>query len=92
MKIFYVGGDQRCWQSESGTSKMNAMWDDIATLPRARINQRIERCEAAGIQPTRMSLDGACLCRKLRRTPNDAYHFADKNESCKLDRDGAVVE
>eukprot|EP00959_Pyramimonas_sp_CCMP1952_P249415 5213689-Pyramimonas_sp.AAC.1 len=29
---------------------MNAMWDDIVTLLRARMNQRIERCKAAGTQ------------------------------------------
>eukprot|EP00959_Pyramimonas_sp_CCMP1952_P310236 6492936-Pyramimonas_sp.AAC.1 len=27
IQIFYVGGDHRRWQSESGTFKMNAIWD-----------------------------------------------------------------
>eukprot|EP00959_Pyramimonas_sp_CCMP1952_P153983 3221440-Pyramimonas_sp.AAC.1 len=41
IQIFNVGGDHRCWQSENGTSKMNVTWDDIATLLRACMNQRI---------------------------------------------------
>eukprot|EP00959_Pyramimonas_sp_CCMP1952_P355168 7439693-Pyramimonas_sp.AAC.1 len=86
IQIFYVGGDYQRWQSGSSTFKMNAMWDDIATLLRARMNQRVERCRAAGIQPRIMILDGACLCRKSRRTPFDAYRVADHRESYTLDR------
>eukprot|EP00959_Pyramimonas_sp_CCMP1952_P343157 7188444-Pyramimonas_sp.AAC.1 len=71
---------------------MKTMWDDIATLLRARMNQRIERCEAARIHPKTMILDDACLYWKLRHTPNDAHHLADQHESCNLDRDGTMVE
>eukprot|EP00959_Pyramimonas_sp_CCMP1952_P012968 274144-Pyramimonas_sp.AAC.1 len=70
---------------------MNAMSDGIATLLRARMNQRVERCEAAGIQLKILILDGACLHRKLRRTPRDAHNFVDRHESYTLDRDGTIV-
>eukprot|EP00959_Pyramimonas_sp_CCMP1952_P181572 3796210-Pyramimonas_sp.AAC.1 len=70
---------------------MNVLWDDVAILLRARVHQRIERCKAAGIQPKIMILDGACLCRKLRNTPRDACRFVDRQESCTLDKDGAMV-
>eukprot|EP00959_Pyramimonas_sp_CCMP1952_P279231 5837842-Pyramimonas_sp.AAC.1 len=66
IQIFYVGGDHRRWQSENGTFKMNAMSDDIATLLRARMNQRTERCKAVGIQSGIMILNDACLRWKLR--------------------------
>eukprot|EP00959_Pyramimonas_sp_CCMP1952_P349607 7325286-Pyramimonas_sp.AAC.1 len=91
IQIFYVGGDHRRWQSESSTFKMNATWDDIATLLRARMNQRAERHKAAGIQPKLMILDGARLHRKVRHTPHNACHFVDQHESYTLDRDGTMV-
>eukprot|EP00959_Pyramimonas_sp_CCMP1952_P110603 2313804-Pyramimonas_sp.AAC.1 len=84
--IFYIGGGHRRWQSGRGTFKMNAMWDDIATLLRAPMNQRVERCRAAGIQPEIMILDSACLYRRARHC-----HFADRHESYTLARDGAMV-
>eukprot|EP00959_Pyramimonas_sp_CCMP1952_P167815 3507178-Pyramimonas_sp.AAC.1 len=59
LQIFYAGGDHRRWQSANGTFNMDVMWDDIATLLRARMNQRVERCNAAGVQPRMMILDGA---------------------------------
>eukprot|EP00959_Pyramimonas_sp_CCMP1952_P020661 435968-Pyramimonas_sp.AAC.1 len=69
IRIFYVAGAHRWWQSEGGSFEMNAVWDDIVTLLRARVNQRIERWKIARIQPKMMILDGACMYPKLRHNP-----------------------
>eukprot|EP00959_Pyramimonas_sp_CCMP1952_P196256 4103113-Pyramimonas_sp.AAC.1 len=67
---------------------MDAAWDDISTLLRARMNQRLERCRAAGIQPKVMILDGVSLHRKLLHTSPDARHFRDQHDSYTRGKDG----
>eukprot|EP00959_Pyramimonas_sp_CCMP1952_P236402 4940200-Pyramimonas_sp.AAC.1 len=67
------------------------MWDDVATLVRAQMNRRIEDYKAAGIRPRIMILDGACLCRKMRRPVGDTYHFLSEHSDCQIDRDGRMV-
>eukprot|EP00959_Pyramimonas_sp_CCMP1952_P374262 7837945-Pyramimonas_sp.AAC.1 len=67
------------------------MWDDVATLVRARTNRRIEDYKAAGAFPRIMILDGACLNRKLRHPSSDFYHFLSEHSDHKIDKDGQMV-
>eukprot|EP00959_Pyramimonas_sp_CCMP1952_P201740 4218727-Pyramimonas_sp.AAC.1 len=46
IEIMYVGGDHKCWQIDG--SGVDPMWDDVATLVRARMNCRVERYKAIG--------------------------------------------
>eukprot|EP00959_Pyramimonas_sp_CCMP1952_P150709 3154028-Pyramimonas_sp.AAC.1 len=67
------------------------MWDDVATLVRARMNRRIEDYKAAGTFPRIMVLDGACLYRKLQHPASDCYHFLSGHSDYKIDKDGEMV-
>eukprot|EP00959_Pyramimonas_sp_CCMP1952_P017807 377757-Pyramimonas_sp.AAC.1 len=44
--IMYIGGDHTCWQNDG--EGVGPMWDDVATLVRARMNRRIEHYKAIG--------------------------------------------
>eukprot|EP00959_Pyramimonas_sp_CCMP1952_P069935 1460197-Pyramimonas_sp.AAC.1 len=67
------------------------MWDDVATLVRARMNRRVEDYEAAGTFPRIMVLDCACFYRKLQRPSSDVYHFLSEHSGSKIDKDGQMV-
>ena len=71
--IMYVGGDSTCWQI--GDDGVGPMWDDVATMVRARMNRRIEHFETMGLFPRIMILDGVSLYRQLRHRNEDAFHF-----------------
>eukprot|EP00959_Pyramimonas_sp_CCMP1952_P399759 8376271-Pyramimonas_sp.AAC.1 len=85
----HVGGDNKCWRSTG--AGISQMWDDVATLVRARMNRRIESYKAAGTFPRIMILDGASLYRKLQHPPVDCYHFWSVHSHYKMDRDGQIV-
>eukprot|EP00959_Pyramimonas_sp_CCMP1952_P040463 846056-Pyramimonas_sp.AAC.1 len=44
IEIMYVGGGHKCWRSDG--SGVSQMWDDVATLVRARMSRRIESYKA----------------------------------------------
>eukprot|EP00959_Pyramimonas_sp_CCMP1952_P447572 9371667-Pyramimonas_sp.AAC.1 len=44
IEIMYVGGDHNSWQTDG--VGINPMWDDSATLVRARMSRRIEHYKA----------------------------------------------
>eukprot|EP00959_Pyramimonas_sp_CCMP1952_P017261 366460-Pyramimonas_sp.AAC.1 len=90
IEIMYIGGDHRCWRSDGGC--VNRMWDDVATLVRARMNRRIRGYKAAGTFPRIMILDGACLYRKLQHPQRDLHYFLSEHSDYKVDRDGQVVK
>eukprot|EP00959_Pyramimonas_sp_CCMP1952_P116037 2425806-Pyramimonas_sp.AAC.1 len=55
IEIMCIGGHHRCWRSAGGC--VNRMWDDVATIVRARMNRRIEGYKAVGTFPLIMILD-----------------------------------
>eukprot|EP00959_Pyramimonas_sp_CCMP1952_P100922 2111089-Pyramimonas_sp.AAC.1 len=81
IEILYGGGGNKCWRSAGGG--VDRMWDDVATLVRARMNRRIEGYKAAGTSPRIMILDGASLYRKLQHPPGDFYHFVSEHSDYK---------
>eukprot|EP00959_Pyramimonas_sp_CCMP1952_P334332 7001777-Pyramimonas_sp.AAC.1 len=86
----YIGGGHRCWRSDGGC--VDRMWDDVATLVRARMNRRIEDYKAAGTFARIMILDCACLYRKLQHPQRDFYHFLSEHSDYKVDKDGHMVK
>eukprot|EP00959_Pyramimonas_sp_CCMP1952_P467074 9491003-Pyramimonas_sp.AAC.1 len=89
IEIMYVGGDYKCWQA-NGVG-INPMWDDVATLIRARMNRRIECYKAMGLFPRIMILDGVSLSRQLRHRPGDIFHFASDHNEYKMSKGGQIV-
>eukprot|EP00959_Pyramimonas_sp_CCMP1952_P405120 8490923-Pyramimonas_sp.AAC.1 len=67
--IMYIGGDSKCWQE--GDHGVGPMWDDAATMFKARMNRRIEHYKTIGLFPRIMILDGVSLYRQLRHRPGD---------------------
>eukprot|EP00959_Pyramimonas_sp_CCMP1952_P034406 721038-Pyramimonas_sp.AAC.1 len=50
------------------------MWDDVATMVRARMNRRIEHYKTVGMFPSKMVLDGVGLYRQLKHRPGGIFH------------------
>eukprot|EP00959_Pyramimonas_sp_CCMP1952_P355512 7446060-Pyramimonas_sp.AAC.1 len=90
IEIMYIGGGQRCWRSAGGC--VSRMWDNVATIVRARMNRRIEDYKAVGEFPRIMILDGACLHRKLQHPQGDFYHFQSEHNDYKVDKDGQMAK
>eukprot|EP00959_Pyramimonas_sp_CCMP1952_P264964 5540605-Pyramimonas_sp.AAC.1 len=89
IEIMSVGGDHKCWQADAGG--VNPMWDDVATLVRARMNRPIEHYTAIGMFPRILILDGVSLYRQLRHRPGDIFHFASNHQEYNMNRGGQIV-
>eukprot|EP00959_Pyramimonas_sp_CCMP1952_P028416 595804-Pyramimonas_sp.AAC.1 len=80
--------DHTCWQNDG--EGVGPMWDNVATLVRARMNRRIEHCKAIGMLPRIMILDGVSLYRQLKHRPGDVPHYGASHPGYKLNNGGRI--
>eukprot|EP00959_Pyramimonas_sp_CCMP1952_P114161 2386954-Pyramimonas_sp.AAC.1 len=86
--IMHIGGGHTCWQNDG--AGVDPMWDDVATLVRARMKRRIEHYKAIGLFPRLMILDGVSLYRQLKHRPGDVFHFGASHPDYKLYSGGRI--
>ena len=92
IQIFYVGGDRRCWASPDNAAVVDPIWTDVATLVRAKMNQRLQRSWSGQSFPNVMILDGSNLFRKLVHPNGDAYHFLLQHPTHRMEKGGSMVQ
>eukprot|EP00959_Pyramimonas_sp_CCMP1952_P397747 8334235-Pyramimonas_sp.AAC.1 len=63
------------------------LWDDAATLVRAKMNQRIGRYKVMVAYPGIRILDGVSLYGKLPRPADDAYLFFAHHDSYMVEQE-----
>ena len=92
IQIFYVGGDHRCWASPDNATVVDPVWTDVATLIRAKMNQRLQRNWSGLAFPNVMILGGSSLFRKLVHPHGDAYHFLFQHPDYKIEKGGSMIQ
>ena len=92
IQIFYVGGDHRCWASPDNAAVVDPIWTDVASLIRAKMNQRLQHHWYCPSFPNVMILDGSNLFRSLVHPDGDAYHFLQKHPNHRLEKGGSMVQ